>query len=182
MNFASRGFAMSIEINGKTHSQQPRPGPMPQKLFLREPRAFSASRKACDAGDCGACTVLIDGEPVHSLSESRRFAPRATPSPPSRALAGESHGPSDATGFSSTRRPFNADFCTAGMIHDLRLAETRRSGRILAWRLKGNICRCTGYRAIEDAPRWQSTISRRAAAGEAFRAAACPAPAGPPES
>ncbi|HEU0145281.1 MAG TPA: molybdopterin cofactor-binding domain-containing protein [Bradyrhizobium sp.] len=163
---------MSYRINGKDVSSAPRPGQC-LRTFLRETGHFGV-KKGCDAGDCGACTVLLDGEPVHScLIPAFRAEDHAITT--IEGLAGE-HGLHPMQQAFLDAQGFQCGFCTSGMI--LTCASLNQAQRQdLGAALKGNICRCTGYRAIEDALKSETHVEA-AEAGEAF-GRSLPAPAGP---
>ncbi|MDB5640444.1 MAG: putative xanthine dehydrogenase family protein [Bradyrhizobium sp.] len=163
---------MSFQINGKEFSENPRAGQC-LRTFLRELGHFGV-KKGCDAGDCGACTVLIDGEPVHScLIPAFRADGHAVTTIEGLAPDGGTHPMQQAF---LDAQAFQCGFCTAGMI--MTCASLNQAQRQdLGASLKGNLCRCTGYRAIEDALDGKTNIED-AAAGTAF-GRSLPAPAGP---
>lgn len=103
---------MSYLVNGKTFSDEPRPGQC-LRTFLREMGWFGV-KKGCDAGDCGACTVWLDGVAVHScLIPAFRADGHKVTTIEGLAQNGELHP--IQTAFMQAAG-FQCGFCTAGMI------------------------------------------------------------------
>lgn len=137
---------MSCSVNGSPLPAPPRPGQC-LRTYLRD-HGHVEVKKGCDAGDCGACSVLVDGVAVHScVYPAFRADGRAVTTVAGLGTPDDLHPMQrrfvEAAGF-------QCGFCTAGMITtaaaltDAQLAD-------LPQHLKGNLCRCTGYRAIIDA-------------------------------
>ena len=163
---------MSYTINKRAFDDTPAPGQC-LRTFLRQLGHFGV-KKGCDAGDCGACTVYLDGEPVHScLVPAFRAEGREVTTIEGLAKGNELHPMQQAF---LDAQGFQCGFCTAGMIMTAAALNQEQKAD-LGSALKGNLCRCTGYRAIEDAIAGRhDTAESRAGCGVGHNV---PAPAGP---
>lgn len=114
--------------------------------YLREKRGLTGTKQGCDGGECGACTVLIDGRPRLSCITLAASC--------EGAVVETIEGQASAGRLSALQRAFHENlgaqcgFCTPGMIMAaeglLRQDPDPDEDRIRA-ALGGNLCRCTGY-------------------------------------
>ena len=120
--------------------------------YLRERRALTGTKRGCDGGECGACTVLVDGAPRLAC---------LTLAASCEGCAVETIEGQNANGaLSRLQRAFHEQlgaqcgYCTPGMImaaEALLRREPKPSEAQIREALSGNLCRCTGYVKIIEA-------------------------------
>ena len=136
-----------LRVNGEERRAAVRPGDTLLRV-LREKLGLTGAKCGCENGDCGACTVLLDGKPVKScmiLAVECEDAAITTieglrDHPVQRAFA-EENG-------------FQCGFCTPGMIlNAAALVEAHPEADDAVDRewMQSNLCRCTGYEGIRNA-------------------------------
>jgi aerobic carbon-monoxide dehydrogenase small subunit len=121
---------------------------------LRERLGLPGSKNACEQGECGSCTVYLDGVPVCAcLVAAGQAAGRSIVTVEGLASEDELHPLQQA--FLRTGA-VQCGFCTPGLIvaaHDLLRRIPDPSDPQIREALAGNLCRCTGYEKILDAVR-----------------------------
>ena len=137
---------MKFVVNGQEKTGEPAAGQC-LRTFLREQTHFEV-KKGCDAGDCGACSVILDGKPIHSCIFPARRAEGRDITTVSGLGTPENLHPMQQAFVDNFG--FQCGFCTAGMIVT---ASTLAPDQLtdLPRLMKGNICRCTGYRSVRQA-------------------------------
>ena len=149
---------------------------------LRERLGLPGAKNACEQGECGSCTVYLDGTPVCAClvaagqAEGREVitvegltgvAPAGATVPP--ADLSVAAGAPPVAAFDPVQAAFvetgaiQCGFCTPGLVvtvHDLLARVPRPTDPEIREALAGNLCRCTGYEKILDAVRLAA--SRRA--------------------
>jgi carbon-monoxide dehydrogenase small subunit len=144
---------ITLTVNG-ARERLDVPSNMTLLQMLREKLALTGTKNGCEAGECGACTVLVDGEPTNSCmvlaveADGREvltvegLAPEGKLSPLQQAFV--------------EHNAVQCGFCTPGMLMSATALLERNphpSEGEIKEALVGNLCRCTGYVRIIDAIR-----------------------------
>jgi len=161
---------LSFTVNGRR--RRVRVPPMKRLLdVLREECGLTGTKEGCGEGECGACTVLLDGAPVNScLVPAAQIAGARIVT-----VEGLSRGPA----LSVLQRAFverggtQCGLCTPGILVTAHALLRRTPGRVpredeVRSALAGNLCRCTGYQKIVDAVR---AAARARARGDGTKSA-----------
>ncbi len=142
---------VSLQINGRTvaHEVSPRTH---LGDFIREQEKLTGTHLGCEHGVCGACVVLVDGQPVRSCI--------------TYAVACEGRSVTTIEGYDndplmaklrhafSIHHALQCGYCTPGMLataRDIVLRLPAANERVVRAELSGNLCRCTGYLGIVEA-------------------------------
>jgi 4-hydroxybenzoyl-CoA reductase subunit gamma len=136
---------MTVTVNARTHEAAVGDNVLLID-WLRDTAGLTSPKKGCDGGECGACTVLVDGRPRQScLTLAAACDGRAIETVEGLAVNGK---------LSPLQRAFHerlgaqCGFCTPGMVMAatalLRRTPSPSEAEIRA-ALSGNLCRCTGY-------------------------------------
>lgn len=122
--------------------------------FLREDLGLTGTHLGCEHGVCGACTVLLDGEPVRSCLLFAVQAAGAAVETVEGLAPGETLHPLQAA--FREHHGLQCGFCTPGILMSalaLLRAQPLPSDQQIVEMLGGHLCRCTGYQGIIDAVR-----------------------------
>lgn len=152
---------ITVHVNGEAKAADVEPRLLLAHL-LRYGLKLTGTHTGCDTTNCGACTVLLDGEPVKSCTVLAVQADGRDVMTV-EGLAGPSELHPLQEGFKD-EHGLQCGFCTPGMLMASKALLERNPDPTedeVRWALSGNLCRCTGYQNIVNAVLW---------AGEKLRA------------
>ena len=175
-------YPATLLVNGMSYPVEVEPGRTLLSV-LRDELGLTGTKEGCDDSECGACMVLLDGQPVNSCSylalqaDGRRSRP-SRGSPRARSSV-RSSGRSSSTAASSAASARRA--CSSARRRLLAANPDPTEDEIRAG-LSGNLCRCTGYVGIigrrpvgghrDGAGRWRPELGIGWTAAESLTAAA----------
>ncbi len=145
---------ISVQINGETHEQEVEA----RRLlvhFIRDDCDLTGTHVGCDTGNCGACTVLLDGKAVKSCmllavqADGRSITTV-------EGLAGDEGELTPLQQAFSKHHALQCGYCTPGMLMSATYLLSQNptpSEEEIRRGIQGNICRCTGYVNIVEAIR-----------------------------
>jgi carbon-monoxide dehydrogenase small subunit len=146
---------VSITVNGVAHTHEVAPRVL-LVHHLRETLGLTGTNVGCDTSQCGACTVLLDGQAVKSCTVLAVQADGSSVTTV-EGLAHNGNLHPMQTAFWE-KHGLQCGFCTPGMIMtavDLLQRNPHPTDAEIRFGLEGNLCRCTGYqnivKAIQDA-------------------------------
>ncbi len=146
---------ISVTVNGARQTREVEPSLLLVE-FIRETLGLTGTHVGCDTSQCGACTVLLDGEATKSCTVLAVQADGSSITTiEGLATDGQLHPLQRAF---QTQHATQCGFCTPGMIItavDLLRRDPMPSEKTIRHAIEGNLCRCTGYhnivRAIDTA-------------------------------
>ncbi len=142
---------LELTVNGDLYKTEVEPRRLLLEV-LRDDLGLTGTKKGCDEGECGACTVLLDGKPVAScLVLAIQAQGKDIITIEGLATNGELHPLQDAF---VKHGAIQCGFCTPGMILSAKALLDRNPGPTndeIREAITGNLCRCTGYTKIIEA-------------------------------
>ncbi len=157
---------ITVTVNGEERTVDVEPRLLLAHL-IRYGLKLTGTHTGCDTTNCGACTVLVDGEPVKSCT---MLAVQADGHEVMtvEGLAGPSELHPLQEGFKD-EHGLQCGFCTPGMMMTSKAFLDRNpdpTADEIRWALSGNLCRCTGYQNIVNAVLWAGDKMRGDAGAE----------------
>jgi carbon-monoxide dehydrogenase small subunit len=155
-------IAITLSVNGREVAVSVAPETTLLDL-LRDTIGLAGTKRGCEIGECGACTVLLDGRAVNACLVLAAQADGA------RVRTVEDLAPAD--GLSPLQEAFldrdavQCGFCTPGLLMsatELLAVNPDPTDMEIRTAISGNLCRCTGYQAIVEAIREAARRKREA--------------------